>query len=120
MSVTVSPIRPEERPRCQYCAKPMHPRSPEQIRVKTEAELEALTTNRRVYVIRRTWKPELDNRLEETGRRVLTGIELSIFPDDKLRWGSDGLFCTGEHARSFAYAALRAGYRMKPKEEASK
>jgi hypothetical protein len=111
--IKVEPIRPEERPRCQYCGKPMHPRHPEQREFKSEAELEAFSTNRRVYAIRRRWNDKLDHRFEPTGERVLNHIEVSFFPTDKTRWGADGIFCSGDHARSFAYAAIRAGYRIK-------
>lgn len=116
MTVTVEPIRPEERPRCQFCGKAMHPRFPEQKTFQTEAEFEAFRTNRRVYVVRRRWNAELDRYYEPTGKRVLNHIEVSFFPDDKTRWGSDGLFCSGDHAARFAYAAFRAGYRIKGKQ----
>lgn len=113
MSVTVEPIRPEERPRCQYCKKAMQPRWPEQKRFETEEELAAFSTNRRVYALRRRWNDVLDRNYEPTGERKLHCIEISFFPDDRTRWGSDGIFCTREHAVGFAYEAIKAGFRFK-------
>lgn len=119
MSITIAPIRPEERPRCQYCGKPMHPRSPEQRQFKTEEEFAAFSTNRRVYAVRRRWTYQHGNHYVTTGELAkepkLYCVEVSFFPDDKTGWGSDGLFCSGEHAKYFAYSALKAGYRMKLK-----
>ena len=113
MSVTVEPIRPEERPPCQSCGTAMQPRWPEQKRFESEEAFAAFSTNRRVYAMRRRWNEKLDERYEPTGERVLNHIEISFYPDDRTRWGSDGLFCTREHAVGFAYEALKAGYRMK-------
>lgn len=111
--IRVEPIKPEERPRCAYCGKGMHPRYPEQQRFKSEAELAAFSTNRRVYAMRRSmgWRYDRLGNKEPTGQ--VAQIEISFLPTDKSRWGSDGLFCTGDHAKRFAYAALKAGYRIK-------
>lgn len=111
MTITVQPIRPEERPRCAYCGKGMHPRFPERLRFANEEEFAKATTNRRVYVVRRDWKKRWDG--DKWVRNGLFSIEASLFPTDASSWGSDGLFCTGDHAIRFAYAALKAGYRMK-------
>jgi hypothetical protein len=119
--ITVQPIQPHERRHCVYCEKALQPSGPglHQMLVKNfadastpEEQLAAFKTNRRVVRVKRHWYPERDDDDKVIGRRV-SRIDLTFMPDDPRDWGYDGLFCTAEHARLFAHAAYRAGYRIK-------
>jgi hypothetical protein len=120
MSVTVQPIRPEERPRCQCCGKGLQPgnacrQSFGRLEGSNdpEASLAAFKTNRRVVRVRRNWHSH-QARFDAPVIRSLSSIEVVFMPDRPSDWDAyDSLFCTLECARQFARAAHRAGYRMR-------
>lgn len=121
MSVTVEPIRPEERPACQNCGKGLQPGPRCRQTLDTldgvkdpEAALAAFKTNRRVARVTRKWHTYYPPGRDAEPVRRLSSIEIVFAPDEHRDWDSyDGLFCTIACARAFARAAHRAGYRIK-------
>jgi hypothetical protein len=119
MTITIQPITVAERPRCAWCGEGMRPsgRCTNALTWKTEEEFAAASTNRRVYSVKRSWHKRWNDDGNTWERGALYHIAASVFPIDERDWGYDGTFCTIEHARQFAHAAIRAGYRVREKEK---
>jgi hypothetical protein len=101
--IKVIPISPIERKHCAYCAQPLVPCLwHNHHEVKTEEELQAFQTNRRVIQVRRYWH-----------ERKLHHITIKFFPEKESHWGVDGIFCTNKCAQRFAWAAHHAGWRRR-------
>jgi hypothetical protein len=123
MTVTVEPIRSEERPRCQFCGKGLQPDFHCRKRLSTmdgvkdpEAALAAFSTNRRVVRVVRKWYTYQPAGIDQDVVRSLNAIEVVFMPESMADWDAyDGLFCTLNCSRRFARAAHKAGYRMPTK-----
>lgn len=141
----VQPYEDHEIPRCACCGKKMRVSFPEHIELIPKGRPDGVTagfsasrqletefrTNQRIVWRTSEWGYSFEhepNRIyhgrpdkyeERPWKPVPYIIRLTLYNDQPRRWGSDGLFCSGPCRDEFAYAAYRAGYRIKIKEEAA-
>ena len=114
--IKIEPLKPAERDRhrCPNCDRHLVPQAWRNSHVcKTEAELEAFQTNRRVIGVRREMQTYTPPGIDKEPVKTLYQIVVRLMPEREQEWGKDGVFCSNNCAIIFAHAAVHAGFRRK-------